>query len=96
MPRTFVPTSVADAAVEIAEVERTYVSNMPEITEFHPIAPVPGGVLICMHDTANDDSHQGLLTQEAMEAIGEGTDSEEEFVERAHAHFTRLARAVFN
>lgn len=96
MLRTFVPTSIADAAVEIAEIERAYVANMPTITEFHPIAPVADGVLICMHDTANDDTHQGLLTAEAIEALKDGCDDEQEFVERAQDHFTRLARAVFN
>lgn len=96
MLRTFAPMSVADAAVEVAEIERTYVTDMPEITEFHPLAPVPGGMLICMHDTANGDSHQGLLTDEAAKTIADGCADEQEFVERAQAHFTRLARAVFN
>lgn len=98
--QTFRIIDVDEACAELresSETARTMQSELPEITEHHPIAADgSGAALVCAHDTANGASHVFEIERSVTQAFAADEPAMEVFHERLGVHLNRLARAVFN
>lgn len=98
--QTFRIIDVDEACAELREADvsaRSMQTELPEITEHHPIAvDGDGGALVCAHDTANGASHVFEIGRPVTQAFAADDPPMEVFHERLGNHFNRLARAVFN
>lgn len=97
--QTFRLIDVDEACAMLGDstVARSMQTELPEITEHHPIAADgSGAALVCAHDAANGASHVFEIERPVTEALSADDPSIEVFHERLGDHLNRLARAVFN